>query len=164
MEEQVLRLRVVMVGKIKEKYLQAGIQEYLKRLGPLARVELISLPDEPTPDGASVAQEQQVKAREGERILAQLDPGQYVIALDMRGATPSSEEWAAFLAERSLRGQSNVAFVIGGSLGLSPEVLQRADYKLSLGRMTFLHQMVPLILLEQVYRGYKINRGEPYHK
>lgn len=159
-----MRIKVVMVGKIKEKYLQAGLQEYLKRLGPYAKVEMISLADEPTPDGASPAQEAQIKGREGERILAQLEPGQYVVALDLRGQTLSSEELAAFLEERALRGQSNLAFVIGGSLGLASEVLQRADAKLSLGRMTFLHQMVPLILLEQVYRGYKINRGEPYHK
>jgi 23S rRNA (pseudouridine1915-N3)-methyltransferase len=153
-----------MVGKIKEKYLTAGMQEYLKRLTPYARVELISVADEPIPDGASPAQEEQVKAREGERILQQLDGGQYVVALDGRGQPLSSEELAAFLAERALRGQSNLAFVIGGSLGLSTAVLQRADYQLSLGRLTFLHQMVPLILLEQIYRGFKINRGEPYHK
>lgn len=159
-----MRIRIILVGKIKEKYLVAGIEEYLKRLGPLAKVELTFLPDEPTPDGASAAQEAQVKAREGERILAQIDQGQYVIALDLRGETLSSEDLAAFLAERSLRGQSNLVFVIGGSLGLAPQVLQRADFKLSFGRMTFLHQMMPLILLEQIYRGFKINRGEPYHK
>jgi 23S rRNA (pseudouridine1915-N3)-methyltransferase len=160
----VLRIRIILVGKIKEKYLLAGIEEYLKRLGPLAKVEITYLADEPTPDGASPAQEMQVKMKEGERILAQLDPGQFVIAMDLRGETVSSEELAAFLAERALRGQPNLTFVIGGSLGLAPQVLQRADYKLSLGRMTFLHQMVPLILLEQIYRGFKINRGEPYHK
>jgi 23S rRNA (pseudouridine1915-N3)-methyltransferase len=153
-----------MVGKIKEKYLTAGMQEYLKRLTPYARVELISVADEPIPDGASPAQEEQVKAREGERILQQLDGSQFVVALDGRGQPLSSEELAAFLAERALRGQSNLAFVIGGSLGLSGAVLERADYRLSLGRLTFLHQMVPLILLEQIYRGFKINRGEPYHK
>ena len=107
---------------------------------------------------------EQVKEREGERLLKQLDASEYVVALDMRGEPLSSEELAAFLAERGLRGQSSLAFVIGGSLGLSRVVLKRADYKLSLGRMTFLHQMVPLILLEQIYRGFKINRGEPYHK
>ncbi|HLN61862.1 MAG TPA: 23S rRNA (pseudouridine(1915)-N(3))-methyltransferase RlmH [Symbiobacteriaceae bacterium] len=159
-----MRIRIILVGKIKEKYLLAGIEEYLKRLGPLAKVEITYLADEPTPDGASPAQEMQVKMKEGERILAQLDPGQFVIAMDLRGETVSSEELAAFLAERALRGQPNLTFVIGGSLGLAPQVLQRADYKLSLGRMTFLHQMVPLILLEQIYRGFKINRGEPYHK
>ncbi|MDF2626856.1 MAG: hypothetical protein K0R39_687 [Symbiobacteriaceae bacterium] len=159
-----MRIKIILVGRVKEKYLLAGIEEYLKRLGPYAKVEIIYLQDEPTPDGASPAQEEQVKAREGERILAQVDQGQYVVALDLRGQTRSSEELAAFLAERSLRGQPNVAFVIGGSLGLAPQVLKRADFKLSLGRMTFLHQMVPLLLLEQVYRGFKINRGEPYHK
>ncbi len=159
-----MRIRIVMVGKIKEKYLQAGLEEYLKRLGPYAKVEMLSVPDEPTPDGAPPAIEEQVKAREGERILKHLDPSAFVIAMDGRGQTLSSEELAAFLEERALRGQPNLAFVIGGSLGLAPDVLSRADYKLSLGRMTFLHQMVPLILLEQVYRGFKINRGEPYHK
>lgn len=159
-----MRIRIISVGKVKEKYLQAGLQEYLKRLGPYARTEVITLPDEPTPDNASPAQEEQVKAKEGERILRQVEPGQYVVALDLRGAMISSEELAEFLAERALRGQSSLAFVIGGSLGLAPEVLQRADFKLSLGRLTLLHQMVPLILLEQIYRGFKINRGEPYHK
>jgi 23S rRNA (pseudouridine1915-N3)-methyltransferase len=159
-----LRIKIVMVGKVKEKYLTQALQEYLKRLGPYAKVEIVSLPDEPIPEGASPAQEEQVKAREGERILRALDPGQYVIAMEIRGSTLSSEELAAFLAERALRGQSSLAFVIGGSLGLAPEVLARTDFKISLGRMTFLHQMVPMLLLEQVYRGFKINRGEPYHK
>lgn len=159
-----LRIQLVSVGKVKEKYLLAGMQEYLKRLGPMARVELVTLADEPIPDGASPAQEEQVKQREGERILKVLDPGQYVVALDGRGKEFSSEELAAFLEERALRGQPNLAFVIGGSLGHASAVLERADLKLSLGRMTFLHQMVPLILLEQIYRGFKINRGEPYHK
>jgi 23S rRNA (pseudouridine1915-N3)-methyltransferase len=159
-----MRIRLVMVGKVKEKYLKAGIDEYLKRLGPYARVELRSVADEPAPDGASPAQEEQIKAREGERILSQLEPGQYVVALDARGQMLSSEELASFLHERALRGQPNLAFVIGGSLGLAPEVLRRADMTLSLGRITLLHQMVPLILLEQIYRGFKINRGEPYHK
>lgn len=159
-----MRVKIVLVGKIKEKYLIAGMDEYFKRLGPYAKVEFTQVADEPIPEGASLAQEQQVKAKEGERILAQLDAGQYVVALDLRGQTISSEELAGFLAERALRGQPNLAFVIGGSLGLAPAVLQRADYALSLGKMTFLHQMVPLILLEQIYRGFKINRGEPYHR
>ncbi|HEY3365325.1 MAG TPA: 23S rRNA (pseudouridine(1915)-N(3))-methyltransferase RlmH [Symbiobacteriaceae bacterium] len=159
-----MKIKIILVGKIKEKYLTEGVQEYLKRLTPYARAEVVSLADEPIPDGAWPAQEEQVKAREGERILKQLEPGQYVVALDLRGQTVSSEELAAFFSERALRGQPSLAFVIGGSLGLAPDVLARADFKLSLGRMTFLHQMVPLILLEQIYRGFKINRGEPYHK
>jgi 23S rRNA (pseudouridine1915-N3)-methyltransferase len=159
-----MHMRILMVGKIKEMYFLAGMAEYLKRLGPHAKIDVTNLPDEPTPDGASPVQEEQIKAREGERILKLLEPGQYVVAMDMRGQTYSSEEWAEFLAERALRGQSNLVFVIGGSLGLAPAVLARADQKFSLGRMTLLHQMVPLILLEQTYRAYKINRGEPYHK
>ncbi len=159
-----MRIRIVSVGKVKEKYLQAGIQEYLKRLQPYARMEFVSVADEPIPENASDAIEHQVVAREGERILKQLDPGHYVVALDMRGKQLSSEELAAFLEERALRGQSNLTFTVGGSLGLAPEVLRRADFTLSLGRMTFLHQMVPLLLLEQTYRAFKISRGEPYHK
>lgn len=159
-----MRIRLVTVGKIKAKYLQAGMDEYLKRLGPYAKVEVVGLADEPIPDNASPAQEEQVKQREGERILRALDPGQHVVALDQRGREFSSEELAAFMQERALRGQSSLAFVIGGSLGLDRAVLERADTKWSLGRMTLLHQMVPLILLEQIYRGFKINRGEPYHK
>lgn len=159
-----MRIRLVTVGKVKEKYLQAGIDEYLKRLGPYAKVEMVGLPDEPIPDNASPAQEEQVKAREGERILRAIDPGHHVVVLDQRGREFTSEELAAFLEERALRGQSSLAFVVGGSLGLDRAVLERADTKLSLGRMTFLHQMVPMILLEQIYRGYKINRGEKYHK
>lgn len=158
------RIRLIAVGKVKEKYLQAGINEYLKRLGPYARVEVVGLPDEPIPDNASPAQEEQVKQREGERILKAIDAGQHVVVLDQRGREFSSEEFAAFLEERALRGQSNLAFVVGGSLGLDRAVLERSDAKLSLGRMTLLHQMVPLLLLEQVYRAFKINRGEPYHK
>lgn len=161
---QTLKIQIMMVGKIKEKHFTGGIQEYLKRLGPYGRFDLVQVPDEPTPDGAPPAIEAQIKEKEAERLLKQIDPGAYVIALDGRGVNPSSEELAAFLAERALRGDSHLVFVIGGSLGLAPSVLQRADWKLSLGRMTFLHQMVPMILLEQIYRGFRINRGEPYHK
>lgn len=159
-----MRIRIVMVGRVKEKYLQAGMQEYLKRLGPYAKVEIVSVDDEPTPDGAPASIEEQIKAKEAERILRAIDSSSVIVALDGRGSNFSSEELAAFLGERALRGQSNLTFVIGGSLGLAGELLQRAEFKLSLGRMTFLHQMVPLILLEQIYRGFKINRGEPYHK
>lgn len=159
-----MRIKIVSVGRVKEKYLQVGIQEYLKRLGPYAKVEMASVADEPAPEGASPATMDQVKAKEGDRILRLLEAGHQVIALDSRGLALSSEELAQFLEERALHGQSSLAFIIGGSLGLAPEVLSRADHKLSLGRLTFLHQMVPLILLEQLYRGFKINRGEPYHK
>lgn len=100
-----LRIRILMVGRVKESYLQAAIAEYLKRLGPYAKVDLVSVPDEPTPDGAATALEEQVKAREGERLLKAIEPGQFVVALDGRGQMQSSEEFAAFLAERGLRGQ-----------------------------------------------------------
>lgn len=161
-----MRIRLVTVGRVKERYLQEGIREYLKRLGPYARVEVVTVPDEPIPEGAAPAQEEQVKQREGERILRVLGQGgqEHVVVLDGRGKNLSSEELAAFLSERALHGEPNLAFVVGGSLGLAREVLERADTLLSLGRMTFLHQMVPLIVLEQIYRGFKINRGEKYHK
>lgn len=157
-----MRLKVVLVGKVREKYLRAGIDEYLKRLAPYAKVELLELADEPVPEKASAAEEEQARAREGARILKAVDG--YVVALDLRGEQLSSEELAGFLQERALRGQSTVSFVIGGSTGLAPAVLQQASSRLSLGRMTFLHQMVPLLLLEQVYRAFKITHAEPYHK
>lgn len=159
-----MRIKIVLVGKVRERYLLDGMQEYLKRLGPMARVEFMTVSDEPVPDNASPATQEQARAAEAARALKALESGQYVVALDSRGTQLSSEGLAEFLQERGLRGQSSLAFVIGGSVGLGAEMLQRADFLLSLGRMTFLHQMVPLILLEQIYRGFKINRGEPYHK
>lgn len=159
-----MRIKILLVGKVKERYLTLGQQEYLKRLGPYARVELVQLADEPMPDRASPAEAEQLREKEAQRILKALDPGQYVIALDLRGAAMGSEAFSAFLQERALRGQSSLAFVIGGSTGLGPSVLERADFRLSLGPMTFLHQMVPLLLLEQIYRGFKIAAGEPYHR
>lgn len=159
-----MRLRIIVVGKVRERYLLDGIQEYLKRLGPMAKVEVVNVADEPVPENAGQAIHEQARAAEAARALKALDPSHYVVALDSRGTQLSSEGLAEFLQERGLRGQSALAFVIGGSTGLGPEVLQRADFLLSLGKMTFLHQMVPLILLEQIYRGFKINRGEPYHK
>lgn len=159
-----MRIKIILVGKVRERYLLNGMQEYLKRLGPMARVEFVTVADEPVPENAGQATQEQARAAEAARALKALDASQYVVALDSRGTQLSSEELAEFLQERGLRGQSSIAFVIGGSIGLGSEVLQRADFLLSLGKMTLLHQMVPLILLEQIYRGFKINRGEPYHK
>lgn len=157
-----MRIKVLLVGKVREKYLRDGINEYLKRLGPYAKVELVQLADEPMPEKATAAEEEQGRGREGARLLKAA--AGYLVALDLRGEQYSSEQFAAFLAERALRGQSRLSFLIGGSTGLAPEVTRQAGHLLSLGAMTLPHQMVPLVLLEQLYRSFKINAGEPYHK
>ncbi|MBO8172136.1 MAG: 23S rRNA (pseudouridine(1915)-N(3))-methyltransferase RlmH [Bacillaceae bacterium] len=159
-----MNITIVSVGKLKEKYLKQGIEEYSKRLSAYARVRLIEVPDEKAPEHLSEAEEEQVKQREGERILQQLKPDQHVVALAIDGEMWSSEKLAQELDAWATYGKSSVAFVIGGSLGLSDEVMQRADMKLSFSKMTFPHQLMRLILLEQVYRAFKIIRGEPYHK
>lgn len=159
-----MNIEILAVGKLKEKYLIDGIKEYLKRLGPYAKVTVVETPDEKVPEQLSAAQEEQAKVREGERLLALIKPDAHVIALAIDGQLWSSEELAAKLDELGTYGRSRVAFVIGGSLGLSTDVLKRADAKLSFGRLTFPHQLMRLVLVEQIYRAFRINRGEPYHK
>ncbi|HET7658359.1 MAG TPA: 23S rRNA (pseudouridine(1915)-N(3))-methyltransferase RlmH [Bacillales bacterium] len=159
-----MNITVVTVGKLKEKYLKQGIEEYLKRLRAYARIEVVEVPDEKAPENLSEAEEAQVKRAEGERLLAKVATDAHVIALAIDGKSFTSEAFARSLDELATYGQSKVAFVIGGSLGLSDEVLQRADSKLSFSKMTFPHQLMRLILVEQIYRAFRINRGEPYHK
>jgi len=159
-----MHITIASVGKLKEKYLVNGIDEYVKRLGPYAKVQLVEVPDEKAPESMSPAEEQQVRAKEGERLLVKLAPDAYVVALAIDGEMWTSEQLAGSLDKLATYGRSQVAFVIGGSLGLSSEVLRRADAKLSFGRMTLPHQLMRLVLVEQVYRAFKINRGEPYHK
>lgn len=159
-----MNIQIVAVGKLKEKYLVEGIAEYTKRLGPYAKLQLQEVPDEKAPDNMSAAEEEQVKVKEGERILTLLKPDTHVIALALDGAMWSSEELSSQLDRLGTYGRSSVAFVIGGSNGLSPAVLKRADAKLCFGRMTLPHQLMRLVLVEQVYRAFKIMRGEPYHK
>ncbi|OAO89074.1 hypothetical protein AXX17_ATUG04790 [Arabidopsis thaliana] len=159
-----MQIQIVCVGKLKERYWSDGVAEYSKRMGAYARLDIRELPDEKTPDSMSPAEEEQVRVREGERILAALKPDAHVVALAIDGETWSSEQLAAHLERQAVYGGGSVAFVIGGSLGLSPAVLSRADKKLSFGRMTYPHQLMRVLLLEQVYRAFKINRGEPYHK
>lgn len=159
-----MKISVVCVGKIKEKYLTMAIEEYSKRLSRYCKLEIIELNDEKTPDNASEAEESQIKKKEGERILKSIKDSSYVIALAIEGKMMSSTELADKVAELGVKGESHLVFVIGGSLGLDSEVLDRADYKLSFSKMTFPHQMMRMILLEQVYRAYRINCGEPYHK
>jgi 23S rRNA (pseudouridine1915-N3)-methyltransferase len=159
-----VNILIVTVGKLKEKYLKQGIEEYLKRLGSYAKVEVIEVPDEKAPEELSETEMIQVKQKEGERILGKIGPDTYVIALAINGKLKSSEELADSLDKLATYGKSKIAFVIGGSLGLSDEVLKRADEQLSFSKMTFPHQLMRLILVEQIYRAYRINRGEPYHK
>ncbi|WP_436374320.1 23S rRNA (pseudouridine(1915)-N(3))-methyltransferase RlmH [Cytobacillus sp. BC1816] len=159
-----MNISIITVGKLKEKYLKQGIDEYLKRLSAYAKMDIIEVPDEKAPEELSETEMIQVKQKEGERILAKVHPDAHVIALAIEGKMKSSEELADNLDKLATYGKSKIAFVIGGSLGLSQEVLQRADEKLSFSKMTFPHQLMKLILLEQVYRAFRINRGEPYHK
>ncbi|UYG93499.1 23S rRNA (pseudouridine(1915)-N(3))-methyltransferase RlmH [Cytobacillus firmus] len=159
-----MNISIITVGKLKEKYLKQGIDEYLKRLSAYAKMDIIEVPDEKAPEELSETEMIQVKQKEGERILAKIHPDAHVIALAIEGKMKSSEELADTLDKLATYGKSKIAFVIGGSLGLSQGVLQRADEKLSFSKMTFPHQLMKLILLEQIYRAFRINRGEPYHK
>jgi 23S rRNA (pseudouridine1915-N3)-methyltransferase len=159
-----MNIQIIAVGRLKERYLTDGIAESGKRLGPYAKVSVVEVPDEKAPENMSAAEEDAVRRREGERILAQLREGVYVVALAIDGEALSSEQLAARLADLATYGRSQVAFVVGGSLGLSPEVIRRADMRLSFGRMTLPHQLMRLVLVEQIYRAFKITRGEPYHK
>ena len=159
-----MNISVVTVGKLKEKYLKMGIDEYLKRLNSYAKVEFIEVADEKAPEELSELEMIQVKQKEGERILAKISQDTYVIALAINGKMRSSEELADTLDKLATYGKSKIAFIIGGSLGLSEEVLKRANEHLSFSKMTFPHQLMKLILVEQIYRAFRINRNEPYHK
>lgn len=159
-----MKITVVTVGKIKEKFYTEALAEYAKRLSRYCKLEIVQVADEKTPDKASELEEQQIKKREGERILAQIKDGAYVIALAIEGKMLDSEELAKKIEQLGVGGTSQIVFVIGGSLGLSDAVLKRADYKLSFSKMTFPHQLMRVILLEQIYRSYRIIAGEPYHK
>ena len=159
-----MKITCVAVGKIKEKYLTDAIAEYGKRLGRYCKLEMVELPDERTPEGASEALERQIKEREGERILRVLKEDAYMIALAIEGKMLDSVELSRKMESLAVGGCSHMTFIIGGSLGLSEAVLKRADEKLSFSRMTFPHQLMRVLLLEQIYRGYRIMKGEPYHK
>ena len=152
-----MKITIVCAGKIKEKYLSAGIAEFLKRLKPYAQVEIREIHEEKMPEDPSPAEKEQVLAREGEKLLKLL----YV--LDVYGALKSSEQLAEEINALGLRGRSSITFLIGGAFGLSKEVRAKADARISFSPMTFTHQMVRLLLVEQIYRAFKINRGEKYH-
>lgn len=159
-----MKVTIVCVGKLKEKYWREAIAEYSKRLSRYMKLEIIELADEKAPESMSLAQEAEVKEKEGLRILKNIREEAFAVALAVEGKMLSSEELADFMAKKEVGGVSHMVFIIGGSLGLSPAVMQRADFALSFSRMTFPHQMMRVVLLEQIYRAERIRRGEPYHK
>jgi len=159
-----MHISIICVGKIKEKFFTGAVDEYKKRLSRYCKLDIIEVADEKTPDGASEIVEEQIRVKEGERILKNIKDDGFVITLEIKGEMLSSEQLAAKIDQLGIRGVSHVQFIIGGSLGLSKEVMARSDYRLSFSRMTFPHQLMRVILLEQIYRSYRIIKGEPYHK
>lgn len=159
---KLMKITIISVGKLKEKYLKQGIAEYLKRLSAYAKVDIVEVADEKAPENMSDAEMEEVKRKEGERILSHVQQDTYVITLEINGKMISSEQLANKMDQLAIYGKSKIAFVIGGSLGISEAVQKRSDYALSFSKMTFPHQLMRLVLLEQVYRGFRINRGEPY--
>lgn len=157
-----MNIRIVAVGKLKEKYLRDAAAEYMKRLTPFAKAEIVELQDEPLND-ESPAYNVMAREKEGLKILRALKPSSFVIGLDIGGKPLSSEDLAAFMEDLALKGRSDISFIIGGPSGLSPEVVKRCDFRLSLSAMTFTHQLARVLLIEQLYRSFKIRRGEPYH-
>ena len=153
-----MKIKLIVVGKLKEKYLKDGIAEYIKRMGTMLPREIIELAD------ASEKEAEALKKREGEKILSRIQAGDQLAILDIQGKLMSSEEVADFVKKAEVYGTGNLVFVIGGSLGLSKEVYQRSDLQISFGRMTLPHQLMRLVLVEQIYRAQMINRGSAYHK
>lgn len=159
-----MKITVACVGKIKEKFFTGAIEEYSKRLSRYVNLEICQVNDEKAPENMSDADILKVKNTEGERLLKVIKDSSYVVALAIDGKKLTSEAFADFFSKKMLNGISHITFVIGGSLGLSDAVLKRADYKLSFSDMTFPHQLMRVILLEQIYRANRINNNEPYHK
>lgn len=159
-----MKITIAAVGKIKEKFFTEAIGEYEKRLSRYCKLEMVQVADEKTPEGASPAEEEQIRNREGERLLSVIKEKSYVIALAIEGEMVDSVEFSQKLEQLGSTGESHVTFVIGGSLGLSRAVLSRAQCRLSFSKMTFPHQLMRVILLEQIYRGFRIMKNEPYHK
>ena len=159
-----MKITVITVGKIKEKYLRDAIAEYSKRLSKYCKLEIIEVADEKTPDNASEVVEDSIRSKEAERILKYVKDDAYIITLEIGGKQLSSEELADKIDKLGVQGTSHIIFIIGGSIGLGKEVLNKSNYALSFSKMTFPHQLMRVILLEQVYRSYRIINGEPYHK
>lgn len=159
-----MKITVVCVGKIKEGFYRDALAEYGKRLGKYCRLEIVEVSDEKTPDGAGPLLEEQIKEREGRRILEKLREDAFVCTLEIGGKKLSSEGFARWMENLTVGGTSHITFVIGGSLGLHESVSRRSDFSLSFSDMTFPHQLMRVILTEQVYRAFRIMHGEPYHK
>ncbi|MGZ9814017.1 23S rRNA (pseudouridine(1915)-N(3))-methyltransferase RlmH [Streptococcus sp. V913] len=159
-----MKIKVVTVGKLKEKYLKDGIAEYTKRISRFAKLEMIELADEKTPDKASELENQKILETEGARILSKVGERDFVVVLAIEGKTFSSEDFSKQLEQASIKGHSTLTFIIGGSLGLAPIVKNRANLSVSFGRLTLPHQLMRLVLVEQIYRAFTIQQGSPYHK
>lgn len=159
-----MKISVISVGKLKEKYLKAGIEEYSKRLSRYCKLDLIEVADEKCPESASFAEKEQIKEKEAARISDKIKEGTFLISLEIEGKELTSEGMARKIEQLASGGHSHLTFLIGGSLGLSDSLKKRSQLSLSFSKMTFPHQLMRLILLEQVYRSYRIIRNEPYHK
>ena len=159
-----MKIKLVTVGKLKEKYLKDGIAEYMKRLNRFCKVEMVELADEKTPDKASDLENQQILEKEGNKILAKINEREFVIALAIEGKQFPSETFSQLMMDTTVHGFSDITFVIGGSLGLSPAVKKRANLLMSFGKLTLPHQLMRLVLIEQIYRAFMIQQGSPYHK
>lgn len=159
-----MNIRIIAVGKIKEKFMQEGIKEYSKRLSRYCNLEIIEVDDEKAPDNLSEKEMEQIKQKEGEKILSKIPSNSYIITLEIKGKQLSSEELSEKIESLMIEGISDITFIIGGSLGLSKEISQKSNFKLSFSKMTFPHQLMRVVLLEQIYRGFRIMRNEPYHK
>lgn len=159
-----MKITIITVGKIKEKYLKDAIAEYTKRLSKYCKLEIVEVADEKTPDNASELVENQIRSKEADRILKHVKEDSFVITLEINGKQLTSEELAKKIDTLGIQGHSHITFIIGGSIGLGTEVLSKSNYALSFSKMTFPHQLMRVILLEQIYRSYRIINGEPYHK
>ncbi|MDE6847349.1 MAG: 23S rRNA (pseudouridine(1915)-N(3))-methyltransferase RlmH [Lachnospiraceae bacterium] len=159
-----MKITVITVGKIKESFYREAVAEYVKRLSRYCKLEIIQVDDEKTPDKAGAALEEEIRHREAERIMKYIKEDAYVITLEIQGKMYGSEEFADKLDRLAIQGKSHIQFIIGGSLGLHEEVCKKADHAVSFSKMTYPHQLMRVILLEQIYRAYRIINGEPYHK
>lgn len=159
-----MNIKIIAVGKIKEKYIKDGINEFSKRLSRYGKLEIVEVNDEKAPENLSEKEMKNVKEREGARIISKIPQNSFIISLEINGKIISSEELSKKMESLMIDGVNDITFIIGGSLGLSKDVSELSDFKLSFSKMTFPHQLMRLILLEQVYRGFRIMKGEPYHK
>jgi len=159
-----MQIDIIAVGKIKEDYIQKGLQEYLKRLGPYVKVSIIEVNDEKTPANASLAEEEGIRQKEGDKILAKIKLDSFIVTLEINGENLTSERFAKKIEDLMVNGRSHLTFIIGGSIGLADNIRKKADLAISFGHFTYPHQLMRLILLEQIYRCFKIIKKEPYHK